>query len=173
VFEDEGELIIYTQFEDFGKMQKALEERQLNVISSELQRFPLSLTEVTPEQEEELNKLIEKFEEDDDVNAVYHNMDTGSCLALSRGSVFYQAGDVHRVGPVFISRQQGLLLHTERAALAYPFHQVFVFLPEYRTGDVNQRTSRLQIRKRILNQGFLQAAEGCNAVFPKGGHHFG
>src|SRR5690606_14692871 len=55
VFEDEGELIIYTQFEDFGKMQKAVEERQLNDISSELQRFTLSLTEVTPEQEEELN----------------------------------------------------------------------------------------------------------------------
>lgn len=76
VFEDENELIIYTQFEDFGKMQKALEEKQLNVISSELQRFPLSLTEVTAEQEEELNKLIEKFEDDEDVNAVYHNMDT-------------------------------------------------------------------------------------------------
>ncbi len=74
VFEDEGEIVIETQFEDFGAMQKALEERNLNVISSDLERFPLSFMEVTEEQEAEVNKIIFKMEEDDDINHVYHNM---------------------------------------------------------------------------------------------------
>lgn len=72
--EDEGEIIIYTAFVDFGGMQKALEEKGLNVISSDLQRFPLSYMDISPEQEEELTKLIDKMEEDEDVNVVYTNM---------------------------------------------------------------------------------------------------
>lgn len=74
---DEGEIIVYTAFEDFGRMQKALEERGLNVISSDLQRFPLSHVEVTPEQRADVEKLIDKLDEDDDVNEVYHNMAGG------------------------------------------------------------------------------------------------
>lgn len=74
VYEDENELIVYTQFEDFGKMQKALEEKGLNVISSEVQRFALSTVEVSPEGQAEIQKLIDKIEEDEDVNSVYHNM---------------------------------------------------------------------------------------------------
>lgn len=74
VFIDENELIIYTQFEDFGNMQKALEDRKINVISSDFERFPLTHVEVNAEQEAEINKIVEKFEEDDDVNAVYTNM---------------------------------------------------------------------------------------------------
>lgn len=72
--EDEGEIIIYTAFTDFGGMQKALEEKGINVISSDLQRFPLTYMDITPEQEEEVNKLVDKMEEDDDVNVVYTNM---------------------------------------------------------------------------------------------------
>ncbi len=71
---DENEIIVYTAFEDFGKMQKALEDKGLNIISSELQRFPLSTVEVTEEQRVEIEKLIDRLEEDDDVNEVYHNM---------------------------------------------------------------------------------------------------
>ncbi len=74
IFEDDNEVIIYTEFEDFGTLQKALEDRKINVISSEFQRFPLSTVEVTEEQEAEINKLIDKFEEDDDVNVVYTNI---------------------------------------------------------------------------------------------------
>jgi transcriptional/translational regulatory protein YebC/TACO1 len=44
------------------------------VISAELQRIPNTRTELTEEQEEEIENLIERFEEDDDVQAVYHNM---------------------------------------------------------------------------------------------------
>lgn len=74
VFEDENEIIVYTEFEDFGTMQKALEDRKINVVSSDFQRFPLSTVEVTEEQEAEINKLVDKFDDDDDVNVVYTNM---------------------------------------------------------------------------------------------------
>ena len=71
---DENEIVIYTAFEEFGSMQKVLEEKGINIISSELQRFPLSTVEVTEEQRAEIDKLIDKMDEDDDVNEVYHNM---------------------------------------------------------------------------------------------------
>ncbi|WP_242916716.1 YebC/PmpR family DNA-binding transcriptional regulator [Pontibacter liquoris] len=74
IYEHEGEIIVETAFTDFGMMQKALEEKGLNVISAELQRIPNTRTDLTEEQEEEIENLIEKIEEDDDVQAVYHNM---------------------------------------------------------------------------------------------------
>lgn len=73
--EVEGDNIyIYTKFTDFGAMQKALEQKGLNVVKSELQRIPHTTTELTPEQETEVMELIEKLEEDDDVQNVYHNL---------------------------------------------------------------------------------------------------
>ncbi|NDK56208.1 YebC/PmpR family DNA-binding transcriptional regulator [Pontibacter fetidus] len=74
IYEHEGEIIVETAFADFGQMQKALEEKGLNVISAELQRIPNTRTELTDEQAEEIENLVEKIEEDDDVQAVYHNM---------------------------------------------------------------------------------------------------
>ncbi|HEY4652150.1 MAG TPA: YebC/PmpR family DNA-binding transcriptional regulator [Pontibacter sp.] len=74
IYEHEGEIIVETAFTDFGQMQKALEEKGINVISAELQRIPNTRTELTDEQAEEIENLIEKIEEDDDVQAVYHNM---------------------------------------------------------------------------------------------------
>ncbi|WP_026956277.1 YebC/PmpR family DNA-binding transcriptional regulator [Algoriphagus vanfongensis] len=72
--ENEGEIFVYTEFEDFGTMQKALEEKGIEVISADFQRFPTTLTELTEEQEEVINKMVERMEEDDDVNNVYTNM---------------------------------------------------------------------------------------------------
>ncbi|NVK48328.1 MAG: YebC/PmpR family DNA-binding transcriptional regulator [Cyclobacteriaceae bacterium] len=72
--ENEGEIFVYTEFEDFGAMQKALEEKGIEIISADFQRFPTTLVELTEEQEEIINKLIDKLEEDDDVNNVYTNM---------------------------------------------------------------------------------------------------
>jgi len=72
--EIEGEIYVYTPFTEFGNMQKALEEKGYNVISAEAQRIPTSTTTLTEEQEEEVLALIEKIEEDDDVQAVYHNL---------------------------------------------------------------------------------------------------
>lgn len=72
--QEEDILFIYTPFSEFGNMQKALEEKGMNVISAELQRIPLSETEVPEDHVEDIINLIEKIEEDDDVQAVYHNM---------------------------------------------------------------------------------------------------
>jgi YebC/PmpR family DNA-binding regulatory protein len=66
--------VIHTSFEDFGKMQKALEEKGITVISAKLERLPQSTTAVTEEQAADVMKLLDKMEEDDDVQAVYHNM---------------------------------------------------------------------------------------------------
>jgi YebC/PmpR family DNA-binding regulatory protein len=71
---DEEEIVIYTAFTDFGNMQKALETKGLHIISSELERIPNSTVELTDEQIAEVMVLVEKLEEDDDVQNVYHNM---------------------------------------------------------------------------------------------------
>jgi YebC/PmpR family DNA-binding regulatory protein len=72
--EDEGEFYVYTSFADFVKMQKALEEKKLNVVSAELQRIPTAQTELNEKQEEDVLKVIAALEEDDDVQNVFHNM---------------------------------------------------------------------------------------------------
>lgn len=66
--------VIHTSFEDFGRMQKALEEKSIPVLSAKLERISLSTAPVTEEQAAEVLKLIDRLEEDDDVQAVYHNM---------------------------------------------------------------------------------------------------
>lgn len=70
----EGHIIIQVPFTEFGNMQKALEDKKLELINAELQRIPTSYIELTEEQEEEVNKLIEVIEDDDDVTNVWHNM---------------------------------------------------------------------------------------------------
>jgi YebC/PmpR family DNA-binding regulatory protein len=71
---EDDEVVVVAAFADFGQMQKALETRGLPVISSELQRIPLSFTELSETQEEEAMKLIEFLEEDEDVQNVFHNL---------------------------------------------------------------------------------------------------
>lgn len=71
---DGNEMIITTPFTDFGKMQNALEERGIAIINSELQRLPTSYTEVSVEDREAIEKMLEKIEDDDDVQNVFHNM---------------------------------------------------------------------------------------------------
>lgn len=72
--EDENEIIIYGQFEDFGNIQSGLEELGHEIKEANLERIPLNTIELTPEQEEDVNKLIERLEEDDDVQQVFHTM---------------------------------------------------------------------------------------------------
>jgi len=79
IYVEEGEegkdvAVIHTAFEDFGKMQKALEQKGIEVISAKLERVAQSTAEVNEEQAADVLKLIDKLEEDDDVQAVYHNM---------------------------------------------------------------------------------------------------
>lgn len=72
--DSEGKLIVRCAFEDFGKMQKALEEKGITPISSELEWIPLNTVSVSEEQAEDVFKLIARVEEDDDVQHVFHNM---------------------------------------------------------------------------------------------------
>ncbi|MBE7177407.1 MAG: YebC/PmpR family DNA-binding transcriptional regulator [Mucilaginibacter polytrichastri] len=74
--DEEGHDVAVAQaaFEDFGHMQKALEEKGIETISAKLERIPLSHAEVNEEGAAEVLKLVDKLEEDDDVQAVYHNL---------------------------------------------------------------------------------------------------
>jgi YebC/PmpR family DNA-binding regulatory protein len=71
---EDGEMVITASFENFGNMQKALEARQLTIVSAELQRIPTSSVELTEEEKLQVETLIEKLEDDDDVQNVYSNM---------------------------------------------------------------------------------------------------
>ena len=71
---DEVEVVLYGAFEDYSTIQKYLEENGYEIISSEFERIPHDLKEVTEEQRAQLEKLLDKFEEDEDVQNVFHNM---------------------------------------------------------------------------------------------------
>ncbi|HLW50787.1 MAG TPA: YebC/PmpR family DNA-binding transcriptional regulator [Sphingobacteriaceae bacterium] len=67
-------VVVQTSFEDFGNMQRLLEEKGIAVSSAKLERIALSHTEIDETAAADVLKLIDKLEEDDDVQAVYHNM---------------------------------------------------------------------------------------------------
>ena len=71
---DEGSIMIYGPFEEFNNIQKYLEDNGFEIESAEFERIPNDTKEVTAEQREVIEKLIERFEEDDDVQNVFHNM---------------------------------------------------------------------------------------------------
>jgi len=68
------ELLIYTSFQEYGKMLKYFEEKGIEVVSSELQYLPSTTKELSEEQTKEVKELLDKIEEDDDVQSVFHNM---------------------------------------------------------------------------------------------------
>lgn len=72
---DDEEVMITTAFEDFGALSHKLEELGLEPKSAELERIPNNMKEVNPDQFKANMKMLEKFEEDDDVQNVYHNME--------------------------------------------------------------------------------------------------
>ena len=73
--EMDDDIIIQTSFDEYGTMQSALEKRGWDVSNTELQRLPLNSTALDVENAKKVMKLIDKMEEDDDVNAVYHNLE--------------------------------------------------------------------------------------------------
>ncbi len=75
VEKEEDVWIIYTSFEDFGNLQKKLEELGVEAESQELQRIPKTTQEVDFEEGKKVLNIIEKMEEDEDVNQVFHNME--------------------------------------------------------------------------------------------------
>tara|TARA_R110002050_G_scaffold109796_6_gene221220 strand:- start:8743 stop:9456 length:714 start_codon:yes stop_codon:yes gene_type:complete len=72
--DDEDSILIYGTFESFGAIQKELETRGLEILSSGFERIPQVTKELDEEQVADIEKLLEKLEEDDDVQNVYHTM---------------------------------------------------------------------------------------------------
>ncbi len=75
VFDDEEGVIIYAPFEQFGSLQTYFEENNIEILSSGFERIPTTTTKISEEQKEDVNKLLERLEEDDDVQNVYHSME--------------------------------------------------------------------------------------------------
>ncbi len=74
ISKEEDEIIIYTQFTEFGHMQKFIESRHLDAKSSELQYIPTITKELSESDQDEVLKCVEALESDDDVQNVYHNL---------------------------------------------------------------------------------------------------
>ncbi|QDF28588.1 YebC/PmpR family DNA-binding transcriptional regulator [Halarcobacter anaerophilus] len=72
--EEEGVVIAFADYTDFGNMNNKFEELGIELTKAELKRVPNNPQEFTEEQHDEIAKLLEKLEEDDDVQAVYTNM---------------------------------------------------------------------------------------------------
>ncbi|TSE05758.1 YebC/PmpR family DNA-binding transcriptional regulator [Aquimarina algiphila] len=75
VFQDDDGILIYAPFGSFGAIQKELESREIEILSSGFERIPQVTKKITPEQAADVEKLLEKIEEDDDVQNVYHTME--------------------------------------------------------------------------------------------------
>jgi YebC/PmpR family DNA-binding regulatory protein len=74
VFSDDDGILIYAPFDCFGAIQSELESRNIEILSSGFERIPHTTKELNEEQIIEVEKLLEKIEEDDDVQNVYHSM---------------------------------------------------------------------------------------------------
>lgn len=70
----DGNIIIRTAYNEFGNMAKALEEKKIEVVSAELTRIPSTTVELPEDQANEVLKLVDTLEQDDDVQKVYHNL---------------------------------------------------------------------------------------------------
>lgn len=70
----EGNIIIRTSYNDFGSMAKALDEKGIEVETAELTRIPANTVELGEEDANDVLKLVDKLEQDDDVQKVYHNL---------------------------------------------------------------------------------------------------
>jgi len=72
--QNQDEIIVYTKFSEFGHMLKFLESTGREPKSSELQYIPATTKELPESQQDEVLKLVEVLEADDDVQNVYHNL---------------------------------------------------------------------------------------------------
>jgi YebC/PmpR family DNA-binding regulatory protein len=74
VLKEEENVLVYSNFENYGQIQRELENQGIKIISSEFERIPKQFKNLDDEKKEEVNTLIENIEEDDDVQNVFHNM---------------------------------------------------------------------------------------------------
>jgi len=72
--DSEGNIIIRTAYNEFGHMAKALEEKKIEVVTAELTRIPMNTVELSEEAAQDVLKLVDKLEQDEDVQKVYHNL---------------------------------------------------------------------------------------------------
>src|SRR6266496_4133005 len=71
---DEEVLVIRVAFNDFGKMQKALEEKKITPLSAEVEWIPTTTVQLAEDQSQDVLKLVDKLEQDEDVQKVFHNL---------------------------------------------------------------------------------------------------
>ncbi len=83
VDEESNELTVTVAFEDFGNMQKCVEELGIEPISATLERIPLNTVELSLDEAKKALQLIETLEEDDDVQQVFHNLEMSDELAAT------------------------------------------------------------------------------------------
>lgn len=74
VEQDENDIILYGEFKSYSEIQKYLEENDYEIHSAEFERIPTDIKELDKEQQAQIQKLLDKFEEDEDVQNVFHNM---------------------------------------------------------------------------------------------------
>ncbi|MDA8596494.1 YebC/PmpR family DNA-binding transcriptional regulator [Flavobacteriaceae bacterium] len=74
LFEDEDGIMIYAPFGQFGAIQKYLEDQNLEILQSGFEYIPTTTKSLSEEQQADVDKLLERLEEDDDVQNVYHTM---------------------------------------------------------------------------------------------------
>ncbi len=74
IFAEEENIIVYGEFESFGTLQKYFEDNDFEIITAEFERIPTQTKELGEEQAADIEKMLAKFEEDEDVSNVYHNM---------------------------------------------------------------------------------------------------
>lgn len=72
---DEDEITLLSEYEEYGNLQKALEEKGIEVDNAELVRIPTHTKSLEDSQVDDVIKLIDMLEEDDDVANIFHNMD--------------------------------------------------------------------------------------------------
>ncbi|HXJ98526.1 MAG TPA: YebC/PmpR family DNA-binding transcriptional regulator [Gelidibacter sp.] len=75
VFMDDDGILIYAPFESFGAIQSELEKRKIEILSSGFERIPQVTKKLSAEEALDVEKLLERLEEDDDVQNVYHTME--------------------------------------------------------------------------------------------------
>ena len=75
IFDDEEGVIIYAPFEQFGSIQTYFEENNIEIVSSGFERIPTTTKKLTEEEQADVEKLLERLEEEDDVQNVYHSME--------------------------------------------------------------------------------------------------
>ncbi len=75
VDQEEDGIVLYGEFQSYSAIQKYLEENEFEIQSAQFERIPNDYKSVTDEQRVQLEKLLDKFEDDDDVQNVFHNME--------------------------------------------------------------------------------------------------